>query len=354
MRGEWRFEAGWPVDRGHELVLELSTSSALPPDRAEDQLDVRGDVGVHASISCAGHLPFGQPMDQRPDEAWSLMYDWPPLEEEVEVLGYPRFEVTVRSSAPVAFLAAKLCDVFEDGTSALVSRGFLNLTHRTSHWEPEALVPGNAYAVTVPLDATSWVFDRGHRIRLDVAGADWPNVWPPPGPLSLTVERPGSRLVLPTVSGPPPDAGRPSFAPPRAESQRAAVSSEDLESRPGVRGSAGIAPEPVWRVEHDVLGRETRVVIEHGAENALEGGGLSIERYRGETGVSTVDPGSAWAQGRASFTLEWPEVTVGTEARTVLRSDATAWHVEIELDVSEGGRIRWQRRWARRLPRNLA
>jgi putative CocE/NonD family hydrolase len=355
MRGEWRYEGGWPLERGREIALELATSLAPAfPGRTTDELDVRGDVGVHGSISCAGHLPFGQPMDQRPDEARSLVYDWPELEDEVEVLGSPRLEITVRSSAPVAFLSAKLCDVFPDGTSTLVSRGFLNLTHRASHSEPEPLVPGRAYAVTVPLDTTSWVFERGHRIRLDVAGADWPNVWPPPEPVSLSVERRGSRLVLPVVPGPPAFADPPTFAPPRAESAPTPTSHEDLETRPGVRGSAGTAPEPVWRLEHDVLGRQTRVLIEHGAENSLEGGGISTERYRGETGVSTDDPGAAWARGQASFTLEWPDAAVGAEARTVLRSDAEAWHLEIELDVTESGSIRWQRRWERQFPRYLA
>ena len=42
---------------------------------------IRGDVGVTASIWCAATLPFGLPWDQRPDEAFSLVYDWPVAEE---------------------------------------------------------------------------------------------------------------------------------------------------------------------------------------------------------------------------------------------------------------------------------
>jgi uncharacterized protein len=101
---------------------------------------VRGTVGAAAWISCAGHLPFGQPGDQREDDAWSLVYDWP-LDRELELLGHPRLAVRVGSSAPVAFLSAKLCDVYPDGTSALVARGFLNLTRRRSLTEPEAAGP---------------------------------------------------------------------------------------------------------------------------------------------------------------------------------------------------------------------
>ena len=83
---------------------------------------MRGDVGTTAWISCAGHLPWGQPSDQRPDEAWSLVYDWAAPDGELVIAGHPRLTVTVTADTPVAFLAAKLCDVFPDGTSSLVAR----------------------------------------------------------------------------------------------------------------------------------------------------------------------------------------------------------------------------------------
>ena len=152
---------------------------------------MRPDVGSAAWISCAGHLPFGQPDDQRADDAYSLAYDWA-LEGELEILGHPRLVARVGSSAPVAFLSAKLCDVLPDGTSTLVARGFLNLTQRRSRTDPEPLRPGVVETVELELDATSWVFPAGHRLRLSLAGSDWPNLVPPPGPVTLTVERDGS------------------------------------------------------------------------------------------------------------------------------------------------------------------
>ena len=38
--------------------------------------------------------------------------------------------------------AARLCDVAPDGSSALVTKGVLNATHRDSHSDPSPLVPG--------------------------------------------------------------------------------------------------------------------------------------------------------------------------------------------------------------------
>jgi predicted acyl esterase len=351
MRGEWRFEDGWPLDRLSSRSFPFSAADGA----ASDVLEVRGDVGMYGSISCAGHLPWAQPMDQRPDEAHSLVFDWPALDEELEILGHPHVRVSVGSTAPVAFLSAKLCDVFPDGTSALVSRGFLNLTHRNSHTEPQPLTPGHVYGVDVELDATSWVFEEGHRIRLDLAGADWPNVWPPPGPVTLTIERDDSRLSLPVVQGPRPTTESPKLTPPREETGASSAASPlDLETRAGVRGSGGTAPPARWWIEHDLLARETRVKVEHGSDTVLEDGTLSTDRYEGETAVSTTNPAIARAAGHATFTLAWPEATVTSEVRTLLESDGQTWHATIDLEVSEGDELRWQRRWERRFPRREA
>ena len=172
VRGDWRYEPGWPLDRVRTDRWELD--DAQRPIGAVDVLEVRGDVGVTASISCAGLLPFGQPFDQRPDEAYSLVYDFGELDEELEILGYPTPRSHGDGDRALAFLSAKLCDVFEDGTSILVSRGFLNLTRRDSLTDPQPLEPGRSYRVVVELDVTSWTFERGHRVRLDLAGSDWP------------------------------------------------------------------------------------------------------------------------------------------------------------------------------------
>ncbi len=343
MRGEWRYEPGWPLERSAEVPMRLE--EAATPGRVgpgPDELEVRGDVGWTAWISCAGGLPWGQPLDQRHDDAYSLVYEWGPLQDEIEILGYPRVEVTVASSAPVAYLAARLCDVFPDGTSALVTRGLLNLTHRRSRERPEPLEPGRPERIAFELEVAGYVFEPGHRIRLSLAGTDWPNTWPPPGPVTLTIERAGSALVLPTLQGPPPIAERPSLPPPTR-------APHPLESS---RGTA--MPEVVWRIEHDVLARETRAITAYGGVSEGDGRAPGTEeRYEGEVGVSITDPGRAWVRARAVNVLRFPEATVGGEARWEIRSDALAYDVEVEASLTEAGERIWTRRFTRRIPRKL-
>jgi uncharacterized protein len=341
--GEWRYEPRWPLDRGTEVPMPFGNAIAVGRSSSDpDELEVRGDVGWTAWISCAGHLPFGQPQDQRPDEAWSAVYEWPPLSEELEILGHPRVEVTVTSSEPVAFLSAKLCDVFPDGTSALVTRGLLNLAHRESRERPSPLEPGTPYRVELELEVTSWIFEPGHRIRLDLAGSDWPNAWPPPVAATLTFERGGSALILPAVGGPSPIGERPVLT----------TASNGQERYGSSKGNA--VETVVWRIEHGVLDRETRAVAESSGTTEADGERPRFhELYGGTVAVSTRDPAVATADSRASLTIEWPEATVTSHVHQVVRSDAETYHLTIDLDVSENGTIRWSRRWERRIPRRL-
>jgi len=343
VRGQWRYEPGWPLDRGREVRMPFGNAVAVSrPFSDPDELEVRGDVGWTAWISCAGHLPYGQPQDQRPDEAWSVVYEWPPLSEELEILGHPRVEVTVTSSAPVAFLSAKLCDVFPDGTSALVTRGLLNLAHRESRERPSPLEPGTPYRAEVELEVTSSAFEPGHRIRLDLAGSDWPNAWPPPAAATLTFERGSSALILPGVDGPSPIGERPVLT----------TASNQQERYESAKGNA--VDTLVWRIEHGVLDRETRAVAESSGTTEAQGERPRFhELYGGTVAVSTRDPAVASADSRASVTIEWPEATVTSQVHQVVRSDAEAYHLTIDLDVSENGTHRWSRRWERRIPRRL-
>ena len=207
VRGEWRFEPTWPPERLRPTPYALQ--DAEPGGLADgagstDTLPVDGSVGETAWISCAGGLPWGQSADQRPDEARSLTYTWAPLAEELELFGHPVLRVRVTCDRPTAYLSAKITDVFPDGTSSLVVRGMTNLAYRGPDAAPVALQPGEPIELELELEAIAWTVEAGHRLRLDLAGADWPNAWPPPHAATLTIDRSTAQLELPVLDGPPP------------------------------------------------------------------------------------------------------------------------------------------------------
>jgi len=339
MRGEWRSEATWPPERLTEHVLR-------PDGEGTDTIHVRGDVGRAAWISCAGGGPWGLPTDQRFDDALSLTYDWDLSEADLDVMGHPRVRLTVTSPVPVAYLSVRLCDVFPDGTSALAGRGILNLAHRNGHDAPIALEPGVPTEIEIELEATSWVFEPGHRVRLSLSGADWPNTWPPPSGAPLQVERTSVELILPVLSG-PPSLPAPSLPPTTGKDAHAPAKETEQ-------------PPVVWRFEDDQLGHETRAVTSYGSDHKAPFGARVEERYEGTVGVSIDDPALAWARATTVYRITWPEADVRTEAKLEVRSDATAYHVVVELVAEELGPdadatpFRRNRRFERSFPRHLA
>jgi predicted acyl esterase len=336
VRGEWRAEPAWPSER-------LRPTALRPEGAGTDVVTVRGDVGVSGWISCAGKLPWGQPSDQRPDDAFSVTYDWQPLEHELELLGHPRVTLTLVPDAPVQYLSARVCDVFPDGTSALVSRGVLNLAHRDGHHHPAPLEPGVAVDVTIELEATSWILEPGHRVRLALSGSDWPNTWPPPSAGELRVDRASVELTLPVMHGPPTTAA---------------------PALPAATGPDPHTPEPdgpdepvTWEICHDALERRTRARVGSGTSYAAPFDAHVVERYEGEVGVAVDDPAAAWAVGTTVYRISWPELDVVTEARLEVRSDASAYHVAVDVSVEEIGDAgigRRDRRFERVIPRRLA
>jgi predicted acyl esterase len=336
LRGAWRTEPTWPAERLRPEVWR-------PGGDGVDELHVRGDVGVGAWISCAGKLPWGQPLDQREDDARSLVYEWAPLEEELELLGQPRLRLTLTPTAPVQYLSARLCDVFADDTSALVTRGVLNLAHREGHDRPRPLEPGAPVELELELEATSWTFEPGHRVRLALAGSDWPNTWPPPALGALAVDRASVALELPVLDGPSPTP--PPSLPPAGGKDAHTPETDEPE-------------QPVtWTIAHDVIDRTTRAVIGSGSDYDAPFGARVSERYEGEVGVSALDPAHAWARGSTHYRVAWPGTDVTADATLEVRSDAGAYHVSVELIVEEagdGGLGRRERRWERVIPRRLA
>ena len=179
--GHWR-ATEWPPKGIEEVALYPQPQGVLSRRRTSDhvsELDYKATVGLTNRYRCP-HNSAELPIDQLADDAYSMAYHTEPLNESVEILGCPRAVLHVSASAPLANWIVRLCDVAPDGTSTLVSKGILNGAHRDSNIEPSPLVPDEVYELEFNLKSMSWVFPPGHRIRVAVCNADFPNLWPTP------------------------------------------------------------------------------------------------------------------------------------------------------------------------------
>src|SRR4029078_13290633 len=94
-----------------------------------------------------------------------------PLDAPLDVVGVAVAELAGESSAPVATPVVRLSDFDPDGTSAQVTAGILNLTHRDSHEEPSPLEPGAVHRVRVPMPASAHRFPPRNPLRPSAASA---------------------------------------------------------------------------------------------------------------------------------------------------------------------------------------
>jgi putative CocE/NonD family hydrolase len=339
--GRWRAESSWPPEgRGQTVyhLQDLGGLSSAPGKPNTDTLMYDATVGTTSGLWSAG-VPFGLPGDQRSDEARSATYTTPALAEDLHILGRATAHLHVSTTAEVLGFFATLSDIAPDGSSQLVAKGTLNATRRDSLTNPEPLNPGERYELVIDLDCTSWRFQAGHRLRLSIANADWPNVWPTPEPATSTIylgdDHP-SRLVIPTVPS-ESDVPPPAFLPAPSE-----PTPHRDEPQP-----------PVWRIERDALSRQTWMRYQFEYMDRVNAHSVVARSYEFEAHVDPDCPSLASARGRHTSVLRRPSETITAVATTAVRGTAAHFHVTTDVAVTGNGSPHLTRQWTTSIPRQL-
>ncbi|MEM6482425.1 MAG: CocE/NonD family hydrolase [Pseudomonadota bacterium] len=216
--GMWVVEDTWPSPSlgKHKFYLSQSGLTDDPAERAELRISSPQDTGSYGGRWCAFGLDPDGPGDQRGEEGGSLIFDGAVLEHDLVCLGAPELDAMVASDQPLANLIAVLSDVAPDGAALRVSYGVLNLTHRDSHADPEALIPAKPYHVRLKLNDCGHRFAAGHKVRIALCTSYWPIVWPSPAPVTLTLITGESSFRLPKRDAKDDDQSIAPFAEPRA------------------------------------------------------------------------------------------------------------------------------------------
>jgi putative CocE/NonD family hydrolase len=103
-----------------------------------------------------------------------LVYTTPPLEEDIEVTGNVVLKVFASTDCKDTDFTGKLVDVHPDGYAQILLEGVIRGRYLKSYKEENLLTPGTIYEFYVDLWSTSQVFQKGHRIRLEVSSSNFP------------------------------------------------------------------------------------------------------------------------------------------------------------------------------------
>ncbi|MEL0252114.1 MAG: CocE/NonD family hydrolase, partial [Novosphingobium sp.] len=102
-----------------------------------------------------------------------LVYTGEPLSSVVRIAGRQQLVLNFACTAPDADLCVKLVDVDPHGYAYNVTEGFQRMRYRKGGTE-DWLQPGHVEPVTITFHDTAHVFKVGHRIRVMIAGANFP------------------------------------------------------------------------------------------------------------------------------------------------------------------------------------
>lgn len=343
--GYWRWEDGWPIDRIEQRALYPQPNHTLAtraPGEATHRLRYVPTSGLEAGgpVMWWGDVAH----DQRPSDAFSLVYDTAPLEEDTEILGLPLAKLLVAADAPEANWYVRLSDVAPDGTVTLVTGAGFNGNHRVSAAEPEAIEPGEVFPIDVELHFTSWVFPKGHRVRLSISNAQWPMLWPTPRPMttSLALGEGRSHLLLPVV--PPGDRPVPDFREPVAYPDLPGFETIDTGTSSGYGEISSIDRNPQTGEAKAVATNsggtrypwgtyEYRETIEHRAANA--------------------EPATASLRGTHRIEVTLDERVLRWEGELTFSSDRENFYYDYTRRLFKDGELLREKNWTDTIPRDF-
>ena len=344
--GYWRWEEGWPIERSLKRTFYAMKDHGLsmePSKKDTHRLVYKPSVGLEGGgpVMWWGNIP---PDQQRMDD-YSLTYDSQPLDSAIEILGMPVAFLKVSSDASRANWVVRICDVSPDGSVTQVGGAAFNGTHRNSARDPEDLIPGKIFPLEIELHFTSWVFPKGHRIRLSINNAQWPMLWPTPYSMTTSLSIggvDGARVELPVI--PTADRPVPKFEVPNEDPVLSDYSSVNSGN---VSGYAEIKSIQRNEQSGDAIGIATNTTsyrypwgIEHFEEKI-------------EHRTSDINPAETSVIGTYALTINLEDRKIRMEQNVELKSDLNNFHLNFIRLFKLNEKILHEKEWNKTFQRDF-
>jgi predicted acyl esterase len=336
--GEWRREDSWPPKDAKPSILFLQSSHLLAETTAHSdahQLKYVPSIGVEAGFWWGELLS-----DPRPVDAFSLVYDSAPLPDDVAILGRPHALLRASATAPLADWFARLSDVAPDGTVTQITGAGIDGAQRDSMSAPRDLEPGKVYPLDIEMHLTSWIFPKGHRIRVAISNALWPMMLPTPYSMTTSLElggSDGSRIVLPVV--PEHGVAPPAFSPPEPSEERSDIKSEGF-------------PWPgEWTVERDEARHKTTVHW-NGKESATYPWGTEADYEHLTYDADDAHPETCSVRGEAESVFALKGRTLTWRGHLLVTTDQKNFYYKYTRELLKDGAIVRSKTWQETIARD--
>ena len=192
---EWRSADNWPPKSATTKTLYLDSEGHANSLFGDGRLTFDKPVShenvdsftydptvpvpsLGGGVCCIGGLVEPGSFDQRGIEARIdvLVYTSEPLEEPLNVTGPVRVTLYVSSDAKDTDFAVKLIDVDPEGRAFNIDDSIQRVRYRQGYDKEVFMEDGQVYELPVSPMTTSNVFQKGHRIRLEVTSSNFPRI----------------------------------------------------------------------------------------------------------------------------------------------------------------------------------
>ncbi|MEM7045613.1 MAG: CocE/NonD family hydrolase [Pseudomonadota bacterium] len=334
--GRW-VQSGPPESHIGDETWHLSDDGLVstPPSRGD--WDVPSDLCVGRASGDTGYFgrQGGEPLDQRDDDALSLTFDTPPLEDDRILFGSAVVILQLKA-IPKGQLALRLNDVAPDGTSARVIWTVHNLAFDETYDEAIRADGTESREVRLSFPTKAYRWQKGHRLRLSISSSYWPIVWP-----SSDLSEPSivaGALRLPVFQEAPADLTH-DFPPPldlpRQKKHHIIASPKLLRFERTDTGSARVSGwhQPYTEVFH----------VETEAAYGFE--------TRAKHRIAPQDPLSATSTMEHRAVYRRPDGTAEVRCTVSVHSDGGFFQLNGHLVAEWEGQPVAERRWDRSVPR---
>ena len=191
---------------------------------------------------------------------------------------------------------------------------------------------------------TSWVFPKGHRMRLAVSNAQWPMIWPTPYSMTTTLHLgpEGSRLLLPVV--PRAERPRPRYLPIDGREDRLpGFEPIDVGTTSGYGEISSVDRNPQKGTAKVVATSTSASRFPWGEEHNTES--ITHEAKDGSPEATSV-------AGDYATTVKLKDRTLRWESRVVFRSDRENFYYSGLRRLIQDGRLVREKNWEQTIPRD--
>lgn len=181
----WKTAQHWPVENSREVTLYLDGENdgdavknqgllvPAPPEAPVVDTFRYDPENPATHIVDLSENELEVPSDYTQEELRPdiLCYTTAPLQEDLTITGDATVLVYLSSDCVDTDLVVRITDVSESGLSRKLADGVLSARYRHRFDQPELMVPGEVYPISIRTTKLSHTFKRGHQLRLTITSS---------------------------------------------------------------------------------------------------------------------------------------------------------------------------------------